>query len=221
MSAELAQQVVIGVTVVGAIVWLWSLTFLMQSARSVKPVLEAEDNRSTPENSLSGVAEVDGDPKTLVARAASLLAKGQLGSLKIVEKTDDRLVFERTDPGISRQPAGRWFRRGEFHFTSLRQNRTQVSWNVEAANLRWLLWVGGIIQIVSLIALIVGCWAMMTFVATSPEPAKRWQSLQMLQVIHLLWPLFLFGGLYRKGSRGIAAEFESFANNLPFLGDQA
>lgn len=220
MSQELAQQVIIGITVVGAIVWLWSLTFLMKSARMAKPALEDSDG-STPENSLAGVAEVEGDPKTLAARAASLLAKGSLGPVKIVEKTDDRLVFERTDPGIARQSVSRLFRRGEFHFTSLGQNRTQVSWNVEAANLRWLLWVGGIIQIVSLIALIVGCWAMVTFVATSPEPAKRWQSLQMLQVIHLLWPPFLFGGLYRKGSRGIAAEFESFANNLPYLGDQA
>lgn len=71
MSPELAQQVVIGVTVVGAIVWLWSLSFLVKSARSVKPVLEAEDNRSTPENPLSGVAEVEGDPKTLAARAVA------------------------------------------------------------------------------------------------------------------------------------------------------
>lgn len=221
MSPELAQQVVIGITVVGAVVWLWSLTFLMKSARSMKSPMEALDDGSPPDGSISGVAEVDGDPKVLVARAASLLAKGTLGSLKIVEKTDARLVFERTDPGIARQSVGRLFRRGEFRFTSLRQNRTQVAWSVEAGHFRWLLWIGGLVLALGLVALIVLCWAIMTFVATSPVPAIRWQSLQMLQVIHLLWPPFLFGGLYRRGNKGIAAQFESFANNLPYLGDQA
>jgi len=35
-----------------------------------------------PENSLSGVVEWEGDPKTLVARAASLLAKGTSGVIE-------------------------------------------------------------------------------------------------------------------------------------------
>jgi hypothetical protein len=80
-----------------------------------------------------------------------------------------------------------------------------------------MLVAGGIVQIVGLVGLIAGCWAMSTYVATSPEPAVRWQSLQMLQVVHVLWPPFLFGGLYRRGVRGVRAEFEALVNNLPYL----
>ena len=221
MSPGTRQQIIIGITVVGAVVWLWSLTFLVKSARLAKPAPEIWENGSLPQNPLGGIAEVEGDPKTLAGRATALIAKSGLGPVKIVEKTNNRLVFERADPGIARQPAGQWFRRAEFRFTSLRQNRTQITWRVEAGNFQWLLWAGRLVRTVSLAALVVGCWAMITFVARSPEPAIRWQSLQMLQVVHFLWSPFLFGGLYRKGIRGIAAEFESLANNLPYLDEQA
>lgn len=220
MSPEVAQQVVFGITAVGFVVWLWSLSFLVKSARLMKPERQDDLAEQPARNLLSGSAEVEGDPKTLAAKAAAVLAKGSLGPLKIVDKTDDRLVFERLDLGISKQPAGRWFRRGELRFTGLRQNRTLVEWAVEPAALQWLLWIGGIVQAVGLVALIVGCWAMSTYVAASPQPDIRWQSLQMLQVVHVLWPPFLFGGLYRKGIRGVKAEFEALANNLPYLGKQ-
>jgi hypothetical protein len=218
MSPEIAQQVVFGITALGAVVWLWSLSFLVKSARLMKPAKQNDFDEQPAQKLLTGSAEVEGNPKTLADKAAAILAKGMLGPLKIVEKADDRIVFERVDPGMANQPAGRWFRRGEFRFTGLRQNRTQVEWAVEPAAFQWMLGVGAIVQTVGLVGLIVGYWAMSTFVATSPEPAVRWQSLQMLQVVHVLWPPFLFGGLYRRVVRGVKAEFEALANNLPYLG---
>jgi hypothetical protein len=219
MSPEIAQQVVFGITAVGVVVWLLSLNFLVKSARLLQLAKQEGFSEPPAQNLLTGSAEVEGDPKALAAKAAAILAKGTLGPLKIVDKTDDRIVFERPDPGIANQPAGRWFRRGELRFMGLRQNRTQVEWAVEPAAFQWMLEVGSIVQIVGLVGLIVGCWAMSTYVATSPEPAVRWQSLQMLQVVHVLWPPFLFSGLYRRGIRGVTAEFEALANNLPYLGD--
>jgi len=220
MSPEIAQQVVFGITAVGAVVWLWSLSFLVKSARLMQPAKQDGWDEPPARNLLAGRADVEGDPKALAARAAAVLAKGSLGPLKLVAKTDNRIVFERLEPGMANQHAARWFRRGELRFTALRQNRTQVEWAVEPVASGWLLHVAGIVQTVGLVGLIVGCWAMSTFVATSPEPAVRWQSLQMLQVVHVLWPPFLFGGLYRKAIRGGAAEFELLVNNLPYLGEQ-
>jgi hypothetical protein len=70
-----------------------------------------------------------------------------------------------------------------------------------------------------LIALAVGGWAVFTYVASSPEPAVRWQTVQMVHVVHFLWPPFLFGALYRRGMQGVAAQFEALAHNLPYYGD--
>lgn len=220
MSPEIAQQVVFGITAVGFVVWLCSLSFLVKSARLMQPANQEGFDGSPAQCRLAGSAEVDGDPKRLAAKAAAILAKNTLGPLKIVEKTDERIGFERLDPGIANQPAARWFRRGEFRFMPRRQNRTQVEWAVEPAAFRWMLGVGAIVQTLGLVGLIVGCWAMSAYVATSPEPGVRWQSLQMLQVVHVLWPPFLFAGLYRRGIRGVTAEFEALANNLPYLEEQ-
>lgn len=218
MSPEIAQQVVIGITLVGAAVWLFALMFLVKSSRATKPAADATFDEPSPQNMLTGHAESSGDAKALSSKAAEVLAKGTLGPVRIVEKSDDRITFERTQPVMGRQPPGRWFRRGELRFTRLGQNRTQIEWLVEPGNFRWLLRAGGIILVLGLVALAVGCWAMLRFVATSHEPAVRWQSLQMLQVSHLLWPPFLFGGLYRRGMNGLASEFQALANNLPHLG---
>jgi len=169
---------------------------------------------------LIGGTEVDGQPRQLAVRAATVLAQGSqssFGSVKIVEKTDDRIVFERAETGIGRQSAGRWFRRAELRFTAVSPARTRVEWLVEPANLRWLLQLGIFFQIAGLLALVFGCAFIHTYVASSPDPAVRWQTLQMLQAVHFLWPPFLFGGLYRKGLRAAPDQLGALANNLPYL----
>jgi hypothetical protein len=80
----------------------------------------------------------------------------------------------------------------------------------------WLLWLGGVFQALGLIALIAGCWAVYTYLASAAEPALRWQTLQMFQVCHLLWPPFLCGALYRTGTRSLTAMFDALAKNLPY-----
>jgi hypothetical protein len=217
MPPEVAQQVIFAITAVGFVVWLCSLSFLLKSAQMLPSGSQNEIDEPTARKWITGCAEVEGIPKALAAKAAAILASGNLGALRIVEKTDDKIVFERLNPGMGKQPPGRWFRRGEIRFTSLGQNRTQVHWTVEPVSGRWLLGVGGIVQGLGLVGLIVGGWAMSTYIAPSPDPAVRWQSLQMLQVVHVLWPPFLFGGLYRRGVRGVKSGFEALANNLPYL----
>lgn len=219
MSQEIAEQVIFGITAVGFVVWLLSLIFLLKSASLIQPATHDGFDDSPGQRLLAGNAEIDGDPKPLAVKAAAVLASGTLGPVKIVDKADDRIVFERLEPVTGKQPAGRWFRRGELRFAALRQHRTQVEWEVEPTFL-WLLKAGAVVQTLGLVGLGIGCWAMSIHVATSPVPAVRWQSLQMLQVVHVLWPPFLFGGLYRRGVRGVKAEFEALANNLPYLGEQ-
>ena len=45
--------------------------------------------------------------------------------------------------------------------------------------------------------------------------ALDWQTFQMLQAIHFLWPPFLFGYLYRKWWSAAGAALETMVHNLP------
>jgi hypothetical protein len=226
MSSETAQIVLAAITAVAAIVWLGGLQFLLASARlgtknedrdSADP--EMVEEPLTP--CISGSAEVEGQAGALAAKAASVVAQNKLfpfGPFKIVEKSESRLRFEQSGRGVGERTAG-WFRRGQLRFIPLGPGRTRVEWTVALAPRSWLLWLGGGFQVAGLIALVAGGWAIYTFFASSADPALRWQTLQMLQVSHLLWPPFLFGALNRQGRRMIAAGFEALANNLPYLQD--
>ena len=48
---------------------------------------------------------------------------------------------------------------------------------------------------------------------------KLAQAVQMAQVVHFLWPPFLFGGLYRQRRRVAEEGFDRLLHNLPFLAD--
>jgi hypothetical protein len=229
VNADTATVILTAITALAVIVWLTGLKFLVSSARkgqrgqAVEPA-GSEDAGLSEGRFLTGAAELEGQAALLASKAASLLARGTLFPdvpVKIVEKSDSLVRFERLDPGIPGQSAGRWFRRGQLSFSSLGGGRSRVEWAVELADTRWLLKAGFIFQIAGLLAIVAGCWAILTFVVASPNPAIRWQVVQMVQVVHLLWPPFLFGGLYRRAWRGVASRMEALAHNLPFLGENS
>jgi hypothetical protein len=224
MDPDMARVVLAGITTLGAIVWLIGLQFLIASARTERtghqPAPgEADLSGGEPAGWLGGSAEVEGDARLLASRATTMLAKGNLatfGVVKILQKTDDSVLFERAEEGMGNRPAGQWFRRGELHFLPLGSGRTRIEWAAEPARMGVLLGVGGVFQVLGLVALAVGCWALGTFVVPSPEPAVRWQTIQMVQAVHFLWPPFLFGALYRRARRAVAAQFDALVNNLPY-----
>jgi hypothetical protein len=218
MDYEVASGLQLVIAAVAAVVWLIALRFLLASSQRGQTG-QPQDAGESGDGWLSGSAEVEGEAATLATRAASILAKGNqfaFGPVKILEKDDSHVRFERVGPSGGNQQPGQWFRRGELRFTPLRSDRTRVEWAFEPANVRWLLWLGAAFQATGLVALVVGGWAIHTYIASSPDPNVRWQTVQMVQVVHFLWPPFLFGGLYRMGTRGVAAQFEALAHNLPY-----
>jgi hypothetical protein len=225
MDPEVARVVLAVITAAGAVVWLAGLQFLLASSRARRSGTRHDPAEvalagGPPEGWLAGSAEVEGQASALASRAAAVLAQSSpsaFGPVMILEKADDHVRFEQAGVGVGNRPAGQWFRRGELRFTPLGPGRTRVEWAVEPADLRWLLWLGGLFQAAGLAALVIGAWAVYTFLASSPDPAARWQTFQMLQAVHFLWPPFLFGALYRRGTTAVAAQFEALAHNLPYL----
>ena len=221
MTTETAQLVLAAIAGVGFIVWLAGLQFLFASARAGKTETPATSDlhEPLPENWMVGSAEVEGQRAALAKRAAGLLVKqgpSSFGPIKIVEANDDRVVFERVGPMAGNAQQGCWLRRGEMRFLQQGRERTRIDYAVERAPLRWLLWLGGLFQILGLAALVVGSWLIMTLVIPSPDPRIRWQTIQMAQVVHFLWPPFLLAYLYRRAIRSVRATFEALVHNLPY-----
>jgi len=124
MDVDVAQVVLIALTAIAVAVWLAGLQFLTRCYRTVKTATDESRGAEPPETSsgirLTGSAEVDGQPSPLAAKAAAVLANGNLlalGPIRIVEKTDARVRFER----LENAGAGRWFRWGEMDFSAIGQ----------------------------------------------------------------------------------------------------
>lgn len=226
MSAEFAQTVLYAITAVAALVWLIGLRFLLVSFRPTKVADERDFDRLNrierqPANVIVGNAEVSGDPAELSAKAAAVLANEnifrtrQIGQIRILDQTNELVTFE----GAGFQMQGARIRRGEVGFRRAATGRTAVEYRVELAS-PWGLMTGGVIfQLLGLIAICVGFWAISTYVVPNQKMAVRWQTVQMFQVVHFLWPPFLFGGLYRGGRNSIKAAFETLVHNLPYTAE--
>ena len=244
MTIEVAKTIVYSITAVGALVWVSGLLFLIHSVpkRSdgtglwpvpvgstgkmpappdgVWPVPPkggrlGESPYEAPRGLIVGRAEIPGTPGDLSDKAAAILAKEQL---KILQRTDDRVVFEGVGPNLSGAAVGQLVRRGELRFTAMGGDRTGVDYAIAVPEWRGFLIAGAVVQGLGLVALVVGFFAVTTWVVPNPNPAIRGQSFQMLQVVHFLWPPFLLGTLYRMRRRTVQARFEVLVNNLPYSG---
>jgi hypothetical protein len=223
MQPETARMILFAVAAAASVVWLIGLWFLVGSfhaGRAAGPrPFEPLDPAGPPAgNVIRDRAEVEGRPAGLAAKAASILAGETMGpwsQLKILERTAERITFEGAG-AVSASRAAAPIRRGQLEFRSLTGDRTAISYEVEIAARRWLLWLGGCVQALGLAALLIGFWAIDRYVVTSNDPAVRGQVFQMVQVVHFLWPAFLFGGLYRMGRRAVRAQFDLLIHNLPY-----
>lgn len=226
MSAETAEWVLVAITAVGAIAWLAGLRFL---AASFPPRLDldgrAADRFEMPESkrqdSIRGSVEVEGTPAELAAKAAAVLAEksaASTGPLKIVECDADRVVFEGAPQAADTHSPGRFLRQGELRFRYHRSNRTRIDYTIDVSGGRGLLVGGMVFQILGLVALGVGFWLIHTYVVSNPVSAIRWQTIQMVQVVHFLWPPFLMGALYRRGRSTLRGAVETMVHNLPYHG---
>ncbi len=219
-----AQLILYAITGVAAAVWVIGLQFLVGSVRRPRPTAPERFDWSEPASSpqVVGVAEVEGEAGRLAAQACSLLARGDvpgLGQVRIVEKTENRVVFAGPGEGGAGPAASSGIVQGRLEFAAASPSRSRVDYAVELRGGRGLLLAGAIVQAVGLLAIVAGFWLIQTYVVNNAHPAIRAQSVQMLQVVHFLWPPFLCGGLYRARSKVVRVALETFLQNLPYRDD--
>lgn len=228
MDEETARWLLYGITAVAAVVWVMGARFLGASFRGKADRDREPGDRfdSFPQSSPTSIrdsVEVEGSPEELAAKATSLLADkgaGPAGPLKIVESRNDRLIVEGMRASSDPQSPGRYLRRAEFHFKPAGGRRTRIEYEIQLASGRGLMLGGMIFQLLGLLAIVAGFSLISTYVVPNPNPAVRGQTFQMLQVVHLLWPPFLFGAVYRRGRNALRDAFEVLLHNLPYYGSQ-
>lgn len=221
MSADAAHIVLLVITAAAVALWalgLYTVVGAYQARRRRSIDETSSDNLPTTGDWIVGAADVELPAAVCATRAAAALARGdQFGPVKILEKSDDRLVFEKLGPAT--HPVGRWVQRGLLRLSPTGTGRCRIGWAAELGNMTWLLLLAGLFQVLGVVAIVGGYGLVATYVVASPLEAVRWQVFQMLQTIHFLWPPLLFASLYRRGRREVAAQFEALVNNLPFTGD--
>jgi hypothetical protein len=218
VEPDLSTFIVIAIAAVGAIVWLAGLSVMARATRAAVAAEETAarfDIEDPASGTIVGGADVEGRPEELSERLARLLARdgmGPLGPVKIVACDHTELIFEPAGAGAG-APAG--VHRGRFRFTP-KGYLTRIEYAIEAPSGRVLIALGWLFVGLGLAALLGGCWAMFAYVLPSPNPNVRGQAFQMMQVVHLLWPPFLFASLARQPARWITARIDALVNNLPY-----
>lgn len=217
MDEQTARIIVYAITAVAILVWLAGLQTLASALRARRTINESfgrfaiEDVQSGDQ--IVGEVEVDGAPADLSAKAASVLVRNLVPILRNVSVLhQDAGHLEFNYRGSETGPS----QRGRLQFAGRPGNRTQIDYAVEVPRNLGLLWAGFIVQAVGLLIVIALFVVMQQFVVPSPDPAIRWQVLQMLQVAHPLWPPFLLAYLYRQSGQSRRVGIDSLVRNLPY-----
>ncbi len=220
MSSITASQLFALIMAVGCGVWLWSLIRAIRLGRAptqsdrFRMELPAEFDTDT------GELKLPGDPASLsetLVRAIRQSRTGMLGTqFKVTEHTADRVSLTRIGSLLRNQPAGLHFSEADFRFVPLGDRTVRVEYCIGYAGLvrrlkkiaLSIIWGLGLPVI-----LIVGA-VIWFFVVRSENPVVRWQVLQTLQILHVLWPPFLVLWFYTLGRRQSKAFVENLLSSL-------
>ncbi len=220
MDISIAQYVFAGIATVEFLVWLIAYQLIRWTSVQTTPSSAQEhlgNLESFSPDFYYGSLEVEGDSHSLMERAASLLVRdgtSSLGTIKIIERTPRSLTFEKVAGWGGNLARYQGFKRGILR-SSDQGGDTRIDYALDFSPLRTLLRTAQILNLIGFVVLVVAGVLLYNFVVTSNNPAIRWQTIQMIQVGHLLWPPFLFLGIYRRVRAEAIAQFDAFVHNLP------
>ena len=216
MNAAAAEMLLYAITALAVVVWVEGLRFLVATVRKGRKGGEefGKSDDPAPANIIYGSAEVEGRAAELSQKAAAVMAAR---SIKICEKTDESITFETPREFIPGSNINLPVLSGQMRFTPLSAQTTRVDYALAKPRVHALLIAGFVFQVLGLVAIIAGFLVIYFLAVPNPNPGMRWQTVQMIQVVHFLWPPFMFAGFYRKSASFIRAQFDTFIRNLPFL----
>ena len=209
-----AETVLLITAGAGLIAWIAGLWFVVATARRGRTPQETMAPLGNVPNQISDTADVEGDVTEIADRAAAVLAQGLPGTpwaqVRITDRTADRLRFDVLSLGSTRKLV----RDAQVQFAAGSSGKTRVTYNFAPTPGKGLMTGAWIFVAVGFVVLVAGFFLLRTYVVFSPDPAVREQALQMMQVVHFLWPPFLLAGMARYHSRLVANSMQTFLANL-------
>jgi hypothetical protein len=233
MIFEIARTIVATGFAIGLIAWLAGVAALARAAASTPGAAPesdpgfgapggfnpgADEVGAAPAERIAGAIEVEGHPAGLADRAAATLAamgREGFGPVRVLSRTDHRVDFV----GLHRSggSASAWVVRGQLRLEPAAEHgRTRVEYAVDPATSKLLLRFGAGISAVGLAILVGLSWGLWTYVADSPNPGVRAQSVQIIRVMHALWPPFLLAWLHRSRQASLRGLVDGLVGNLPY-----
>jgi hypothetical protein len=216
MTSAVAEMVLYIITAVSVVVWVEGLRYLTTTIHKSRKGAEefTKPDEPAPASIIYGTAEVDGNAAELSQLAATLLVAK---SVTILQRTDESVVFQTPGGTTISQTFNMPTLNGQLQFTPIDTQKTRVDYAIARPNFRGSLIAGFTFIALGFIAIVGGFLTIYFLVVPSPFVAVRWQTVQMVQVVHFLWPPFMFGGVYRKSASIIKTQFDTFIRNLPFM----
>lgn len=229
MSVETADLVLYLITGIACAVWmisfrcLWGMnhprtrrTFTSDAANDLYEVEQQSSTGSSATELVSiaaGKTQIAGNFEDMSARLARQVAQ-RLPAAKIVSQTANELILGPT-------ATSRWlgFERIDVRFTPLGENLTEVEHQVWQKPPRAPLWAW-CLSAVGLVAIVVGYLLIKTLFVSHPNPAVRWQTVQMVQVIHFLWPPMMAlvpVKASKTAGQAVAGVLDGMITNLPYV----
>lgn len=228
MSPETADLVLYLITGVACVVWMVAFRCLWLLDHPKLTQTDDVDDRYDVAQETQAVS-TKGDEHLVSASSASLQVVGRFEELssrlarQIAQKLPAAKITAQSPQAIVLEPIsfGQWmgFARIDISLAPIGENLTEISrtvWQQRSQAPQWAWWLSGI----GMVAIIAGFAVIKTLVVNHPHPAVRWQTVQMVQVIHLLWPPFLavaFAKARKTAGLTIAGMLDGLITNLPYV----
>jgi hypothetical protein len=210
VDENVAKLIFAAIMGIGVAVWSLSLRKALRMGRAATqsdPFAPDDDADASRDAAQSGTVALRGEPEALskaLLRALTQLHFGMFASIfKIKDCGDGRILLNKTGPLMCNLAPGLYFNEAEISFQRERDGTVQVTYYMGYGRLARLLRKIALCLILGLglpTLCIVGTIVWL-FVIPSPNPAVRWQVFQTLQIVHVLWPPFMFMRFYSMGRR--------------------
>ncbi|MEZ6062691.1 MAG: hypothetical protein R3C19_20295 [Planctomycetaceae bacterium] len=213
MNPRIAEIFFASVMTAGVLVWAISLRKAANLGKQTpspdddpwSPLNDINDRTTSPSaNVVTGERTVSGQPAGVSDSLARLMMTSTTmgpfsSSYEIIDRTSERLLVRPSGSSMGNRSAGVNFSEAEFTFERVDRNLVSVRYRLDfdrmAARLRRATLA--IILGLGLPVLILVGSLIWHFVVRSANPGVRWQVLQTLQIVHVLWPPFLMMQSYK------------------------
>jgi len=213
MNETTAILVFAGIMSLAVVIWLIGLYYSLRVGTSTT-TNDWQSQDAPAFGQISGEAICTASKEELLQRLPKLWKRQTLGILNstfsVVDKSDQEISVVRLGPVLCNLPPALYFSGVRFRIEPKSQNESRVLYTIDQTKVMSLLRRVCLTIVLSIgLPVIVGVGLLIWFlVIPNANPGVRGQVFQAGQVIHVLWPPFMFIGIAAAARRSTKAFVE-------------